>query len=358
MENSKSHVEPPRPVFEPVRAPSPMLDQRGRSQKDMGATTSAIRSRSAGPRTMKNAAPVTPHPFPPRDLAGPLSPNRPKTAASSSPAKDTPITQFSTPASINQPYLPSPSIANRSASPQTHHRATSSSATVSTTSTIRAPAGASSNTLANKDEAPRSSLSGIPSKDLTPDQHLDIGIAAHSAGETTKSTYHLRLAANAGLPTAMLLYALACRHGWGMRAQPEEGVRWLRKAVEKTTAGLETGLIDSRMSALMDPSAAGTSATSAAAKSKSASSKTVQAQYALAMYELGVSSLRGWGCPKDKKLALRCFEIAGSWGDADALAEAGYCYAQGVGCKKDLKKAAGFYRRAEARGLPAVGNSW
>jgi TPR repeat protein len=141
-----------------------------------------------------------------------------------------------------------------------------------------------------------------------------------------------------------------------MREQPEEGVRWLRKALETAGAGLEAGLVDSRMSTLMDPTAAGT--VPSGTKSKSASNKTVQAQYALAMYELGVSSLRGWGCPKDKKLALRCFEIAGTWGDADALAEAGYCYAQGVGCKKDLKKAAGFYRRAEARGLPAVGNSW
>jgi TPR repeat protein len=141
-----------------------------------------------------------------------------------------------------------------------------------------------------------------------------------------------------------------------MREQPEEGVRWLRKALEKVTAGLEADLVDSRMSTLMDPTVA--TVASSGPKSKSTTNKTVQAQYALAMYELGVSSLRGWGCPKDKKLALRCFEIAGSWGDADALAEAGYCYAQGVGCKKDLKKAAGFYRRAEERGLPAVGNSW
>jgi hypothetical protein len=40
------------------------------------------------------------------------------------------------------------------------------------------------------------------------------------------------------------------------------------------------------------------------------------------------------------------------------MAEAGYCYAQGVGCKKDLKKAAKFYRDAEAKGMSMVGNSW
>jgi TPR repeat protein len=47
-----------------------------------------------------------------------------------------------------------------------------------------------------------------------------------------------------------------------------------------------------------------------------------------------------------------------AWGDVDALAEAGFCYAQGIGCKKDLKKSAKFYREAESKGMSMVGNSW
>lgn len=47
-----------------------------------------------------------------------------------------------------------------------------------------------------------------------------------------------------------------------------------------------------------------------------------------------------------------------AWGDVDALAEAGFCYAQGVGCKKNLKQSAKFYREAEAKGMSMVGNSW
>lgn len=50
------------------------------------------------------------------------------------------------------------------------------------------------------------------------------------------------------------------------------------------------------------------------------------------------------------------FPIA--WGDVDALAEAGFCYAQGIGCKKNLRKSAKFYRMAEAKGMSMVGNSW
>jgi TPR repeat protein len=68
--------------------------------------------------------------------------------------------------------------------------------------------------------------------------------------------------------------------------------------------------------------------------------------------------MNGWGIQQDRALALRCFEIAGNWGDADALAEAGFCYSEGHGCKKDLKKAAKFYRAAAAKGMNMTGNSW
>lgn len=127
-----------------------------------------------------------------------------------------------------------------------------------------------------------------------------------------------------------------------MRPNQREGVRWLRKAVD--IVGLE----------LMDDNNASSSTPARFREMQ----KAYRAQFALSIYELGVSHLNGWGIEMDKALALRCFEIAGQWGDGDALAEAGYCYAQGVGCKKDLKKAAKFYRQAESKGLNMVGNSW
>lgn len=86
--------------------------------------------------------------------------------------------------------------------------------------------------------------------------------------------------------------------------------------------------------------------------------KSHRAQFALAIYELGISHLNGWGVEQDKPLALNCFEIAGNWGDTDALTEAGFCYAEGIGCKKNLKKAAKFYRTAAAQGASMIGNSW
>lgn len=174
---------------------------------------------------------------------------------------------------------------------------------------------------------------------MSAEEHVAKGIECHENGSLQESTYHLRIAAKTNHPTGMLLYALACRHGWGMRPNQREGVQWLRKAVDSVV--LEVADNESQ---------AGTK--------DYAERKARQAQFALSIYELGVSHLNGWGIEQDKSLALRCFEIAGQWGDSDALAEAGFCYAEGIGCKKDLKKAAKFYRMAEAKGMNIVGNSW
>lgn len=174
------------------------------------------------------------------------------------------------------------------------------------------------------------------------EEHVAKAIELHEHGDLKESTYHLRIAANKGHATGMLLYALACRHGWGMRANQKEGIQWLRKAV------------DSAMLEVVEDGDPATQKPGADFNEK----KTRRAQFALGIYELGVSHLNGWGIEQDKALALRCFEIAGSWGDTDALTEAGFCYAEGIGCKKDLKKAAKFYRKAEAKGVSMIGNSW
>ncbi|KAL2821724.1 hypothetical protein BDW59DRAFT_108683 [Aspergillus cavernicola] len=187
---------------------------------------------------------------------------------------------------------------------------------------------------------PQTAKATVPSAIISAEEHVAKGIELHEKGSLNESTYHLRIAAKQDDPVGMLLYALACRHGWGMRPNQQEGVRWLRKAMD--SVGLEL---------------TGGSNPSVSDKAKELQ-KTYRAQFALSVYELGVSHLNGWGIEQDKALALRCFETAAQWGDVDALAEAGYCYAEGIGCKKDLKKAAKYYREAESKGMSMVGNSW
>ena len=215
--------------------------------------------------------------------------------------------------------------------PQSYHTSTDSSASMRSGSTIKA----SQQTLTKHTRN---------SNELTPEDHLAKGIESHEKGNFKESTYHLRIAARHNLPTAMLLYALACRHGWGMRPNPAEGVQWLRRAAD--SASLEV---------------AGDQQEQTPGNKRPEDvihQKTRRAQFALSIYELGVSHMNGWGIEQDKALALRCFEIAANWGDADAMSEAGFCYYHGHGCKKDLKKAARYYRMAEAKGVSMVGNSW
>ena len=143
--------------------------------------------------------------------------------------------------------------------------------------------------------SPRSHVTPTSISEMTAEEHLAKGIECHENGSLSKSTYHLRLAARQNHPTAMLLYALACRHGWGMRVNEKEGIEWLRKAAEY--AGLE--IADDE-----DQQKEGKQVDFLQAKTR-------KAQFALSIYELGVSHMNGWGTEQDRTLALRCFEIAG-----------------------------------------------
>ncbi|KAG6007287.1 hypothetical protein E4U21_006205 [Claviceps maximensis] len=209
----------------------------------------------------------------------------------------------------------------------------------------RTPASTTTSDSASTIRPPPTLRSLVPTAaEMSAEDHLAKGIKCHENGSLKESTYHLRLAARQNNPTAMLLYALACRHGWGMRPNQREGVEWLRKAAEHASIEIAGDEDQEKVG--------GTPPSDVVEK------RARKAQFALSIYELGVSHMNGWGIEQDKSLALRCFEIAGNWGDVDALAEAGFCYAQGVGCKKNLKKSAGFYRMAEAKGMSMVGNSW
>jgi hypothetical protein len=134
-----------------------------------------------------------------------------------------------------------------------------------------------------------------PSMEMSAEEHVAKGIECHEQGSLNESTYHLRIAARQNHPTGMLLYALACRHGWGMRPNQREGVQWLRKAA------------DSAFSEVADDEDLQKGGRSIDAMRQ----KTRKAQFALSIYELGVSHMNGWGIEQDKVLALRCFEIAG-----------------------------------------------
>jgi TPR repeat protein len=158
-------------------------------------------------------------------------------------------------------------------------------------STLKPNAAAAAAAVALPPKSPH--VPPSPAASIAPDEHLKMGIDLHEKGSLNESTYHLRCAARGGHPTGMLLYALACRHGWGMRPNQREGVEWLKKVTQLASSEVaddENGI--SNMPFM--------------------EKQGRRNQFALSIYELGVSHLNGWGTEMDKGLALNCFEIAGS----------------------------------------------
>jgi TPR repeat protein len=182
------------------------------------------------------------------------------------------------------------------------------------------------------------------SADMTLEEHVSAGIACHEAGDLRESSYHWQYAAFKGDTTAMLLYGLALRHGWGVRQNATEAVQWLRKAMDGSLG--EVGLLQGYRNSTTDTSI-------------DENKKLKKAHVALALYELGMSYLHSWGIEKDETMALKAFELAGELGDRDALCEAAALYMHnGPKRKKDLMKAARLYREADTLGANMIGESW
>ena len=55
----------------------------------------------------------------------------------------------------------------------------------------------------------------------------------------------------------------------------------------------------------------------------------------LAIFELANCFRQGWGIAKDPAAARQYYETAANLGDTDAMNEAGWCYLEGFGGKKD-----------------------
>lgn len=167
---------------------------------------------------------------------------------------------------------------------------------------------------------------------------LSQGITYHEQGDLARSAFYFERSAkvDGGCVVGMCMFGMALREGWGARKDPVKGFTWIQRAAAR--AG-------EMMSATSTP------------KTES-ELKAIKSELKLSVYELGKCFCYGWGVKMDKHMALEYFELAAKLGDADAQAEAGALYAAGKGCKKDLKKAAMYYRMAEEGGYDTVGLSW
>ncbi|KAI0809107.1 hypothetical protein BC629DRAFT_1482054 [Irpex lacteus] len=177
--------------------------------------------------------------------------------------------------------------------------------------------------------------SGVTDNPQTPQEYLQLGIQHHLANRLSESAECFEKSAtlNGGCGTGMLMWGLAQRHGWGCVQSEAKGFKWLRKAAELAVDDLEH-------------------------KRPGMDASVIKSELVIAIYEVGQSFFRGWGVEKDKKMAIKYFQLAARLGDPDAQQELAFCLANGKGCKKDRKEAAKWYRAAVAQGVSDVGLAW
>jgi len=267
-----------------------------RSPDEHPATTSPWQLPPVGPSANSQFFPMT-------GQAPPSPPTRP-TSSSGARLHDETYTRPSfepsklsmeVPRPSQQPYPGRPSVEDARLSDDVQ-RGRPLTSPVHDTSRGRTPMSTTTSDSASTIKPSRSLHSNAPTMaDLTSEEHVAKAVELHENGSLQESTWHLRHAAKQGHPTGMLLYALACRHGWGMRPNQREGVEWLRKAAESASLEIADDEVQAKEGKVVGV----------------IEHKTRKAQFALSVYELGVSHMNGWGIEQDKALALRCFEIAG-----------------------------------------------
>jgi TPR repeat protein len=102
------------------------------------------------------------------------------------------------------------------------------------------------------------------------------------------------------------------RHGWGCEQDPTKAITYLSAAASNSAAVEEEAL------------RAGVKRGGAA-----------KGELVLAIFELGNCFRNGWGTDKDPVAARQYYETAANLGDPEAMNEAGWCYLEGFGGKKD-----------------------
>ncbi|KDE09373.1 hypothetical protein MVLG_00280 [Microbotryum lychnidis-dioicae p1A1 Lamole] len=173
----------------------------------------------------------------------------------------------------------------------------------------------------------------------TCEDYLILGIHYHENGELPRAAWYFEQSAkqDGGCPAGMLMHALTLRHGWGCQVNTQLGFKYLQAAAEFVVEDIDHEKAGDH--SLLD-------------------TKASKNELVLALHEIGVSFRFGWGVPRDKKMAVAYFTLAADLGDVDAQTDLAFCYANGKGCKKDLRMAAHYYRLAVKQGAESFGLSW
>ncbi len=167
----------------------------------------------------------------------------------------------------------------------------------------------------------------------TPDAKAgyDAAIAAFERNDVQTALKEAREGAEQGDPRAMRLYGYMLLKAGGTKANPAEGIRWLRAAAEKddTIAQRELAFAYFR----------GTGVPKDAGQAASWYRKAAEKNDALAQFMMAVLYLSGQGVAKNDAESARWMRAAADQGEATAqLGLAGY-YDKGIGLDRDMQQA-------------------
>ncbi|ODV86910.1 hypothetical protein CANARDRAFT_174942 [[Candida] arabinofermentans NRRL YB-2248] len=188
---------------------------------------------------------------------------------------------------------------------------------------------------------------------LTPEARVSMAIALRKSGQSKDAAYQLSIAGNQGNIEGMLLYGLSLRYGYGVRKDDRLSFLWICKAgkIDIQKPGGYHFDIDPKK--LIDSSSG-----------KSMKAKEPECSI---FFEIGQAYTHGWGCERDPDQGLEFFELSGSLGYTDAMCEAGTMWCSSNGKKrngqsqprkKNLSRAAAWFRLAVQSGVELVGSSW
>lgn len=185
-----------------------------------------------------------------------------------------------------------------------------------------------------------------PASALTAESRVSMAIALRKSGNSGEATHQLQIAASQGNIEGMFLYGLSLRYGYGVPIQERESFLWIcdsANIIPDTSYNFEVSP-KRILKQLAQPGSA----------------LTQQEPQTSVYFEIGQAYLHGWGCAVSRRQALQFFELSGSLGYTDAMCEAGKMWTSKKlnGERRDLARAATWFRLAEKCGAELLGSRW
>ncbi|QLL34437.1 hypothetical protein HG536_0G02990 [Torulaspora globosa] len=177
------------------------------------------------------------------------------------------------------------------------------------------------------------------------DSQIRAAIEMRNGGQLEESASRLRKACQAHDKTAFLLYGLALRYGSGVPRDYKESFRHIKAAAGVSSEAEDIFKCDINPFQL---------------ESSGNIPKVAPEPIAPALYECGIAYLKGYGPDHPNELhGLKYLEKAASLGHIDSMCLSATIWSKKSATrKKDIARAACWFRLAEKRGANLIGSQW